>query len=66
VTVHSVRPRRSLAEDAHRSPVISQRSYVQPSIPIASTTRSPASKTASIDANIRASQSKTSAPDSVL
>ena len=43
MTVHSVRARRSLAEDAHRSPVISQRSYVQPPIPIASTTRATAS-----------------------
>jgi len=30
VTVHSVRAQRSRAEDAHRSPAISQRSYAQP------------------------------------
>ena len=44
VTVHSVRAQRSRVEDAHRSPAISQRSYVQPPIPIASTTRAPASQ----------------------
>ena len=43
VTVHSVCARRSLAEDAHRSPVISQRSYVQPPIVIASPTIASAS-----------------------
>ena len=42
-TVHSVRAQRSRAEDVHRSPVISQRSYVQPPIVIASPTIASAS-----------------------
>ena len=42
-TVHSVRAQRSRAEDVHRSPVISQRSYVQPPILIASPTIASAS-----------------------
>jgi hypothetical protein len=42
-TVHSVRAQRSRAEDVHRSPVISQRSYVQPTIVIASPTIASAS-----------------------
>ena len=42
-TDHSVRAQRSRAEDVHRSPVISQRSYVQPPIVIASPTIASAS-----------------------
>ncbi len=41
-TAHSVRAQRSRAEDVHRSPAISQRSYAQPPTVIAPPTTAPA------------------------